>query len=178
MTRVPKSCRQTQWQIFWPILRDGQYMPMQSCCAKHCCNLLFVSYDWVVPIPNPYAWLITITITLPESKLIYFPAPELTSQVSGLSKLIAILIASPRFRTQKRTPRLNISVMVLSVLRNGWFSFSHTQFNSHHYSIHAVLSGYPCSLYSHITILYICYIHSIKLYTSAQILSHAPARSF
>ena len=97
------------------------------------------------------------------------------TRISRLSKLIAILIASPYSRAQKHTSYLNISLMVTCVLRNGWFSFAHTQSSSHHYSTHAVLSGYPCSLYSHITILYICYIYSIKLYMSAQILSHTPA---
>ena len=97
------------------------------------------------------------------------------TRISGHSKLIYILIALPCLRAQKHTSRLNISLMVICVLRNGWFSFVHTQFSTHHYSTHAVLSGYPCSLYSHITILYICYIYSIKLYMSAQILSHTPA---
>ena len=97
------------------------------------------------------------------------------SRISGFSKLIAILIALPYFRAQKQTSYLNISVMVLCVLRNGWFSFSHTQFSSHHYSTHAVLSGYPRSLYSRITRYYICYIYYIKLYMTAQILSHTPA---
>ena len=100
---------------------------------------------------------------------------ELTTRISRLSKLIAILIALPYFRAQKHTSYLNISLMVTCVLRNGWFSFTHTQFSSHPYSTHAVLSGYPCSLYSRVTRCYICYIHYIKLYMTAQILSHTPA---
>ena len=43
----------------------------------------------------------SISYTLLESKSIYCPVPELMSQVSGLSKLIAILIALPRFMAQK-----------------------------------------------------------------------------
>ena len=52
------------------------------------------------------------------------------SQVSGVSILNAILIASPYFRAQKWTPYLNISVMVICVLRNGWLSFTRTTFIS------------------------------------------------
>ena len=90
------------------------------------------------------------------------------TRISRLSKLIAILIALPYFRAQKHTSYLNISMMVTCVLRNGWFSFAHTQSSSHHYSTHAALPGYPYSLYSHITMLYIYYICSIKLYMFAQ----------
>ena len=91
------------------------------------------------------------------------------------TKLNALLIASSYFMAQKPITCLNISVMILCVLRIGWFSFSHTQLSSHHHSAHAVLSGYPRSLYSRITRSYICYIYYIKLYMTAQILSHTPA---
>ena len=109
-------------------------------------------------------WSSLYTSTLLESKLNYFPVPELMNQISGFSKLIAILIALPHFRAQNHTSYLNISVMVSCVLRNGWFSFSHTQFSSHHYSAHVVLSGYPRSHYSRVTRSHIRYIHYIKLY--------------
>ena len=79
------------------------------------------------------------------------------TRISGHSKLIYILIALPYFRAQKHTSYLNISLMVICVLRNGWFSFTHTQFSSHPYSTHAALSGYPRSLYSRVTRSYICY---------------------
>ena len=121
------------------------------------------------------SWSILCTYTLFESKFNYFPVPELMTWISGYSKLIATLITLPRLRAQKHTSYLNISLMVTCVLRNGWFSFTHTQFSSHPYSTHAVLSGYPCSLYSRVTRCYICYIHYIKLYMTAQILSHTPA---
>ena len=37
----------------------------------------------------------SISYTLLESKSIYYPVPELMSQLSGLSKLVATLVASP-----------------------------------------------------------------------------------
>ena len=97
------------------------------------------------------------------------------SRISGLSKLIATLIELPRLRAQSHASRLNVSLMVTCVLRSGWLSFTHTQLSSHPYSAHAALSGYPRSLYSRITRYYICYIYYIKLYMTAQILSHTPA---
>ena len=56
------------------------------------------------------------------------------------TKLYALLIASSYFMAQKPITCLNISVMILCVLRIGWFSFSHTQLSSLHYSTHAVPS--------------------------------------
>ena len=73
-----------------------------------------------------------------ESKFYYYPVSELMSQISGFSKLLAILIAPPYFKAQKPITYLNISVMVFCVMRNGWFSFSHTQFSSHLRCAHAV----------------------------------------
>ena len=85
-----------------------------------------------------------------------YPVSELMSQVSGLSKLIAILIASPHFKAQKPITCLNISVMAFCVRRNGWFSFSHTQFSSHLRGAHAMSSGYSYSLITLHSRLYIC----------------------
>ena len=94
------------------------------------------------------------------------PAPELMSQVSGLSKLIAILIALPHLRAQKQTSHLNISAMLLCVLRNDWLSFANTQFSPLPHSAHVVFSGYFCSPYSRITRSYICYLHKIIFMTA------------
>ena len=80
-----------------------------------------------------------------------YPVSELMSQVSGLSKLIAILIALPHLRSQKQTSHLNISAMLLCVLRNDWLSFANTQFSPLPHSAHVVFSGYFCSPYSRIT---------------------------
>ena len=84
------------------------------------------------------------------------------------SYIILLLIASPYFRAQKPITYLNISVMVFCVKRNGWFSFSHTQFSSHHYGTpHAASSGIRILSLAHrssLSLLYMYIIFSIKLY--------------
>ena len=90
-----------------------------------------------------------------------YPVSELMSQVTGFSKLIAMLITLPCFRAQKPITRLNILVMVLCVKRSGWFSFSHTQLSSHDCGTHAVSSGYFCSLTVLRSRLYICIVHPL-----------------
>ena len=108
-------------------------------------------------------WSNLLTCTLLESKLYYYPVSELMIRISGFSKLIAILIASPYFEAQKPITYLNISVMVFCVLRNGWFSFTHTQFSSHLWGTHAVLDTLTrSSLFTH-TYIYV-YIHHKLIY--------------
>ena len=99
----------------------------------------------------------SIPSTLPESKSIYYPAPELTSQVSGLSKLIATLIALPHFRAQKPITRLSASAMAFCVMRDGWLSFALTQFSC------LCLQETTVIHTAHHAELYI-YIYAIKLY--------------
>ena len=113
------------------------------------------------------SWSILQLSTLLESKSIYYPVPELMTQVSGLSKLIAILIALPYFMAQKPITYLNISVMVYCVMRNGWLSFAQTQFRSQSCGTHAVSSGYL--LLSHRTshsLIYMLYISHKIIYVS------------
>ena len=93
---------------------------------------------------------------------VYYPAPELMSQASGLSKLIATLIASPRFMAQKPITRLNVSAMACCVMRNGWLPLAHTQFRSQPCGTHAVFPGRlpAVALLLHLTLTYI-YIYVI-----------------
>ena len=88
----------------------------------------------------------------------------MTRELSTLSrdrdaKLVATLIASPRFKAQKPITRLNVSVMAFCVMRNGWLSFAHTHFGSQRCGTHAASSGYASLSHrtSH-SIIYVIYI--------------------